>query len=70
MPSLAPFEVVKRLPSLCSRSFGSIVGPCVALETSSFSLLVARPLSVLVTYLHVASLLGVATPMLVTLDSL
>jgi hypothetical protein len=70
MPSLALVEVIERLPSLWSGSCGSVVGPCVSLETSSFSRLVTRPLVSPVTYLHVASFLGATTPILVTMDSL
>jgi hypothetical protein len=70
MPSLALVEVVERLPSLWSRSCGSVAGPCVAMETSSFFQLVTRPLPVLVSYLCVAFLLGSATPIVGTLDSL
>jgi len=70
MPSLALVEAIERLPSLYYESCGSIAGPCTALETSSFFRLVTRPSTVLVKYLHATLLLGVATPMLVTLDSL
>jgi hypothetical protein len=70
MHSLALVEVVKRLPSLWPRSCGSIARPCISMETSSFSRLVTRPLVAPIAYMHAASLLGVVTPMLVTLDSL
>ena len=70
MPSLSLVEVIERLPSLWSRSCGSNVGSCVAMETSSSFRLVTRPLATPITYFHVALLLGATTPTLVTLDSL
>jgi hypothetical protein len=70
MSSLALVEVIERLPSLYFESCASVVGPCVVIKTSSFFQLVLRPLVVPVTYRCAAFLLGAATPMPVTMDSL
>jgi hypothetical protein len=50
MPYLSPAKVVESLPSLCSGSYGSVVGSCVAHEISSFFLRVARPSSMFVSF--------------------
>jgi hypothetical protein len=70
MPSLPLFEVIERIPSLYSKLCGSVVGPCTSHETSLSFRLVKRPSAVPVMYLHVASLLGATTPILVNMDSL
>jgi hypothetical protein len=62
MPFLALVAVIKRLPLLYSEACESVVGFCVALETSSFSLQVTRPSAAPISFQHRASPLRVVTP--------
>jgi hypothetical protein len=70
MPSLALVEFIERLPSLWSRSCGSVAGSCVVLETFSFFQLVLRTSTTPVVCLRASLLLGAATLAPVTLDFL
>jgi hypothetical protein len=61
MPFLALVAVVERLPLLYSEACESIIGLCVALETSSFSLRVIGPSAVPIDFQRRTSPLGAVT---------
>jgi hypothetical protein len=68
MPFLALVELIERLPLIYSEACVLVAGPCIALETSSFSRLVTMPSAVLVTCLSVSLRVGAATLMPITMD--
>jgi hypothetical protein len=69
MPSLTLVEVIERITSLYFGSCGSVVGRCIAHETSSSDRLVIGLSTALVMYMRDALLLGAATPIYAILDS-
>jgi hypothetical protein len=69
MPFIALVEVVERLQLLYSKACESTVGPCISLETSSFSLRVTGLLAAPVDFRCRTPPLGVATPIYAIMGS-
>jgi hypothetical protein len=69
MPFLALVEVVERLPLLHCEACESVVGLCVTLETSSFSLRVTGSSTTLVDFRRCTLPLGSVTPIYAILGS-